>query len=109
MLSQERLPATVYVVDDGSKVDYGTLREDYIAGAARVGVTARWGRTANGGKRHAQGAAFADTPEADVYVMWTPTPTWCPTRSTRSSSPSPTSVRSPRPVWSWPRTPGRTC
>ncbi|WP_060633943.1 glycosyltransferase [Pseudonocardia sp. EC080610-09] len=68
MLEQERLPATVYVVDDGSKVDYGSLREEYIAAAAQVGVAARWVRTANGGKRHAQGVVFADTPEADVYV-----------------------------------------
>ncbi|MCD2196150.1 glycosyltransferase [Actinomycetospora endophytica] len=68
MLGQRRLPGLVYVVDDGSKLDYSALRDEYVVAAAAVGVEVRWVRTANGGKRHAQGLVFADTPDADVYV-----------------------------------------
>lgn len=68
MLEQDRLPDLVYVVDDGSKLDYAALREEFLTAGPTLGVEVRWVRTANGGKRHAQGLVFADTPDADVYV-----------------------------------------
>jgi hyaluronan synthase len=74
MLDQERLPNRVYVVDDGSKnkdgtpVDYSAVRKEFLREARAVGVEAKWVRTSNGGKRHAQGVVFADTPDTDIYV-----------------------------------------
>ncbi|MFP5068500.1 glycosyltransferase [Pseudonocardia nantongensis] len=71
LLEQERRPNLVYVVDDGSdlaKVDYGQIYREFGRAARLAGVEARWVRTANQGKRHAQGVVFADTSDTDIYV-----------------------------------------
>jgi hyaluronan synthase len=70
VLNQERLPQIVYVVDDGSSVDYGGLRTWFLDECFARGVAGYWKRTHNQGKRHAQGHAVrALTGEGiDVYV-----------------------------------------
>jgi len=68
LLAQERLPNRVHVVDDGSPIDYTTVRDEFIAQAAVVGVEVGWTRTQNRGKRHAQGLVFAQATDADVFV-----------------------------------------
>jgi hyaluronan synthase len=69
MTVQDRLPDHVCVVDDGSTAaDYAAVRADLAAAMAAAGVRFSWQRTANGGKRHAQAAAFRATPDADVYL-----------------------------------------
>jgi hyaluronan synthase len=57
---QTRPPQQVVVCDDGSSVSYDQVR------AAYPEVT--FIRQANAGKKHAQAAAFAATPDADIYV-----------------------------------------
>ena len=59
--AQTRPPDRVVVCDDGSKVSYAD-----VAGAYGE-VT--WLRQANAGKKHAQAACVAASPEADIYVM----------------------------------------
>lgn len=68
MLTQERMPQVVHVVDDGSKVDYTDVRTWFKTAAAEAGVEARWTRTPNGGKRHAQCVVFRAHPLADIYL-----------------------------------------
>jgi hyaluronan synthase len=69
MLTQSRKPQLVYVVDDGStKVEYDDVRAVFEIRAREVGVATRWVKTENGGKRHAQGVCFADSPDTDIYV-----------------------------------------
>ena len=68
MLEQSRPPDCIYVVDDGSTVDYGPVRAWFEAAANANGIETRWARQANAGKRHAQGRTIADTPDADYYV-----------------------------------------
>jgi hyaluronan synthase len=68
LLDQTRLPDRVYVVDDGSKLDYSRVRDWFVPMAAEMGVRATWLRTPNRGKRHAQGVTISDTPDADIYI-----------------------------------------
>jgi hyaluronan synthase len=68
LLNQIRRPDMIYVVDDGSKIDYTEIREWFEAEAAPRGVEARWERQPNAGKRHAQGCTIANTPDADFYL-----------------------------------------
>jgi hyaluronan synthase len=68
MLRQSRPPQHVDVVDDGSTVDYADVRARFEAAAAEAGVSTRWTRQHNGGKRSAQGRTVVATPEADIYV-----------------------------------------
>jgi hyaluronan synthase len=69
LLDQTRLPDVVHVVDDGSTTGtYDEVRAGFLRAAGAHGVRARWTRTANSGKRHAQAVAFRAAPEADVYV-----------------------------------------
>jgi hyaluronan synthase len=70
ILTQDRLPQIVYVVDDGSTVDYADVEEWFFLKAAHVGVEAYWARTENGGKRHAQGHAVRalEGRGVDIYV-----------------------------------------
>ena len=57
---QTRRPDAVIVTDDGSSVSYA----DVIARYPEV----HWIRQANGGKKHAQAAAFRTATWADIYV-----------------------------------------
>lgn len=69
LLAQDRRPDLIFVVDDGStKVNYDALWSEFAWAASRAGVRFRWTRTPNRGKRHAQGVAFAATPDTDIYV-----------------------------------------
>ncbi|MFF7881011.1 glycosyltransferase [Streptomyces sp. NPDC020794] len=69
ILRQTRLPQWVYVVDDGSKVDYTAEQAWFEQACAQAGVRLTWQRTENGGKRHAQGHAVrATAADTDVYV-----------------------------------------
>ncbi len=68
MLRQTRPPDCVFVVDDGSKVDYTDIRARFYEAAEAAGVEARWERQPNAGKRHAQGRTIAATPDADFYL-----------------------------------------
>lgn len=75
LLNQDRLPDLVYVVDDGSwdkaankPIDYSRVRKEFMREARALNVEVKWVRTENGGKRHAQGVAIADTPDTDIYV-----------------------------------------
>jgi hyaluronan synthase len=66
---QSRRVDIVSVVDDGSNcVEYDELEDWFLAEAERVGVRAHWTRQANAGKRHAQVAAAAHAPDADIYL-----------------------------------------
>jgi hyaluronan synthase len=72
LLDQTRRPQRIYVVDDGTdKVDLGEYEvvEKWLRHEAfDLGVDVVWRRQANAGKRHAQGAAIAGSPGADVVV-----------------------------------------
>lgn len=69
ILTQRRPPQWVYVVDDGSAVDYTGVRDWFEAACAAANCRVTWQRTANGGKRQAQGYAVRATAGAtDVYV-----------------------------------------
>ena len=68
LLHQVRLPQVIHVVDDGSDVDYKTVRVDMAVEALLRDVTLRWERKPNGGKRSAQALTFGTHPIADVFV-----------------------------------------
>ena len=68
LLDQRRKPDCVYVVDDGSTVDYDDVHAWLVDAGAVAGVEIRWARQKNAGKRHAQGRTIADTPDADFYL-----------------------------------------
>lgn len=69
LLTQDRLPDLIFVVDDGSTAaDYSAVQSEFARTAAGLGVRIRWTRVPNGGKRHAQGVAFVDTPGTDIYI-----------------------------------------
>ena len=72
LLVQTRRPQRVYVVDDGTdKVDlaeYEVIEKWLRSAAEDAGVEVVWRRQANAGKRHAQGACIADSPNADIVV-----------------------------------------
>lgn len=67
-LAQTRKPDCVYVVDDGSKVDYTEVRDWFELAALEHGIDTRWERQPNAGKRHAQGRTVRDTPDAPYYL-----------------------------------------
>lgn len=67
LANQTRPPQLVWVVDDGSAVDYGAVR-DYWARHWPSGLEVRWSRQANAGKRRAHAVAFRGVPEADIFV-----------------------------------------
>ena len=64
---QTRLPDRVSVVDDGSKHDYAEVR-DWWQVCWPAGSEFHWTRQANGGKKRAQAATFANDPHADIFV-----------------------------------------
>lgn len=77
LIDQTRKPERIYVVDDGSKatvpgtdtpIDYGPLRDQFLAACKAAHINGRWDRTTNAGKRAAQAHAVMATPDADVYV-----------------------------------------
>jgi hyaluronan synthase len=72
LLLQTRRPQRIYVVDDGTdKVDLGEYEvvEKWLRNEAfDLGVDVVWQRQANAGKRHAQGACIAGSPDADIVV-----------------------------------------
>jgi hyaluronan synthase len=68
LLNQSRPPQRVDVVDDGSTVSYGALREHW-EGRWPCGTEIRWARQENQGKKHAQAVTFASSPDADIYVI----------------------------------------
>jgi hyaluronan synthase len=62
---QTRRPNRIEVVDDGSTVDYGQVRDHW---QMQLGTALRWVRQANGGKKHAQVNTFRDARDADIIV-----------------------------------------
>lgn len=68
LLTQERRPNHVFVVDDGSSLDYTDVRAVFLEAARGVDVRVSWLRTPNRGKRQAQGEVIRRTGDADVYV-----------------------------------------
>lgn len=69
LIAQSRRPNQIYVIDDGStNSNYSAVRQWAKSRVRGSGCTIRWVRTANGGKRHAQATAFADTPRAKIYL-----------------------------------------
>jgi len=70
MLRQTRPLNCLWVTDDGSTsvVDYAEVRKWFFRVAEAAGVRPVWHWQPNAGKRHAQGAAIAATPEADFYL-----------------------------------------
>jgi len=69
ILAQSRRPQWVFVVDDGSTVDYTVIEAWFLTTARQAGVKATWLRTENGGKRQAQGHVVRATADVtDVYI-----------------------------------------
>lgn len=68
LLNQSRKPNCIFVVDDGSTVDYSEVKSWFVAQAASLGMTYKWERQPNAGKRHAQGRTVNGSPEADFYL-----------------------------------------
>jgi hyaluronan synthase len=68
MLRQTRPIDCIFVVDDGSIIDYSEVKDRFFAAAEKANVEARWTRQENAGKRHAQGVTIAETPDADFYL-----------------------------------------
>jgi hyaluronan synthase len=67
LAGQTRLPDVVHVVDDGSRVDYGELREHWQRDRV-LGPRLLWTRQANAGKKRAQTACFTAHPDADIFI-----------------------------------------
>jgi hyaluronan synthase len=65
MVAQLRRPDFVYVIDDGS--DSKACR-DVFDGWDSQGIPAQYFRQSNQGKRSAQGHAFGELPNADVFI-----------------------------------------
>jgi hyaluronan synthase len=67
LFRQTRLPGHVVVTDDGSTCDYTAVRARWEQ-QRPAGTRFTWVRQANTGKKHAQAAAWARDPDADVFV-----------------------------------------
>jgi hyaluronan synthase len=67
LFRQSRRPGHVVVVDDGSTCDYTAVRARWEL-PWPAGTRFTWLRQANAGKKHAQAAAWACDPDADVFV-----------------------------------------
>lgn len=68
MIEQSRPPNAISVIDDGSSVDYSTIRESMQRAAASAGIELYWRRTRNHGKRYALINAARQAEHADIYV-----------------------------------------
>lgn len=58
----------IRVVDDGSSIDYTHLSYEFQRACGQRGILVTWVWQQNAGKRHAQMAAMAMSPDADIYV-----------------------------------------
>ncbi|MFE7129305.1 glycosyltransferase [Streptomyces sp. NPDC057638] len=67
VLDQSRRPQRVRVLDDGSADPLEAVRDDFLTRARAAAVDARWRRTANQGKRHAQMTSLTGD-DSDVVV-----------------------------------------
>lgn len=67
LVNQSRPPRLVWVVDDGSSVDYSALRQHW-EGRWPGGTEVRWSRQANQGKRCAHALVFGSDAEADIFI-----------------------------------------
>jgi len=67
LFRQSRLPDHVFVVDDGSSVDYGELQA-YWERSCPPSVRFTWVRQENAGKKHAQSVCFLADTKADIFV-----------------------------------------
>jgi hyaluronan synthase len=67
IMNQTRPPQLIWVVDDGSKVDYSVVA-DYWTGMWSNGCEIRWTRQHNQGKRRAHAYVFERVPEADIFI-----------------------------------------
>jgi hyaluronan synthase len=67
LFRQTRLPGHVVIVDDGSTCDYTAVRTRWEQQRS-AGTRFTWIRQTNAGKKHAQAAAWACDPDADVFV-----------------------------------------
>lgn len=66
LFTQTRLPDRVQVVDDGSKVNYGAVRDYWLAKSPQS-VEFSWYRQANAGKKRAQVRTFLGD-DADIFI-----------------------------------------
>ena len=67
LLNQSRPPQLVWVVDDGSRIDYTALRQHW-EGLWPRGTEVRWSRQPNQGKRRAHALVFEADQAADIFV-----------------------------------------
>jgi hyaluronan synthase len=67
LMNQTRPPQLIWVVDDGSKVDYSEVAS-YWVGTWSNGTEIRWTRQRNQGKRRAHSYVFERVPEADIFI-----------------------------------------
>lgn len=67
LINQSRRPDYIYIVDDGSNINYDDVRRS-MRTFARGKVKFRWTRTENKGKRHAQSVGIRQSPTADIYM-----------------------------------------
>jgi len=67
IMNQTRPPRLIWVVDDGSKVDYSVVA-GYWTGMWSNGCEIRWTRQHNQGKRRAHAYVFERVPEADIFI-----------------------------------------
>ncbi len=69
LIEQTRPVQSIYLVDDGSTTsDYANVKDWFIPFATDHGVKSDWIRQENGGKRHAQAAAFNRDSSATIFV-----------------------------------------
>lgn len=68
LFAQTRPPQEIYVVDDGSRVEYSTVAQWAGTQAGKHGSAIKWLRQDNSGKRHAQAHAIAKADQATIFI-----------------------------------------
>lgn len=71
LMTQTVLPREIHVVDDGSKVDYTSLKRWFRATAKKAGVKVTWSRQVNSGKRAAQILGYSKVNKDNVTIIIT--------------------------------------
>jgi len=69
LLQQSQLPDEIYVIDDGSVLDYSVVQAEFEIEATAANVLVSWITfPINKGKRHAHAAAFRAASQADIFI-----------------------------------------
>lgn len=71
LLEQTVLPSQIQVVDDGSKVNYSTIKDQFELKANKLGVGFNWIKKGNGGKRSAHILAFQNSKAHENLIVIT--------------------------------------